>query len=395
MSNIPVIMFHSVGCDIYPWSRSFLSTRLPQFERFCKYLKEKSYHALFLAEWYELENSAIPSKGKYVVLTFDDGYLDNYVYVYPILKKYGLKGTIFVNPEFVDLANTIPRRRFDQKEFDINDDKNVLGFLNWAEITEMENSGVMDIQNHTMSHNKYFSGTSIQGFLTPKSIDKYDWLLWEKKPELKPNYMHINLFDYIHEGFPIFENNRSLAIRRYFPDEQLIEILIDKYKYEKNRNNKSVFEIEEKLKKEYSMIPETGKYAGRYETDEEMTNRYKYEIGESRKIFQEKLNKRTDFLCWPGGGWNETSLQIADELGYKASTARYRSTIEKDKYQFKHRSILRKGISDIYSIRGKYLRSSNPDILIDKLLAQNGSQIIRRKLQIYKLFKYAGAFFSK
>ena len=40
--------------------------------------------------------------GKDIVLTFDDGYLDNWVFAYPLLEKYNLRGTIFVNPEFVD-----------------------------------------------------------------------------------------------------------------------------------------------------------------------------------------------------------------------------------------------------------------------------------------------------
>jgi len=388
-------MFHSIGCDIYPWSRSFLSVGFKSFERFCHYLKENSYHTLILDEWYELQDLNPQPKNKYIVLTFDDGYLDNYVYVYPILKKYGLKGTIFVNPEFVDLTNTNPRPRFDQKEFDINNEKNVLGFLNWNEIIEMENSGVIDIQNHTMSHNKYFSGTSLTGFLTPKSVDKYDWLLWEKRPELKPHYMHINLFDYLPEGLPIFENNRSLAIRRFFPSEELIQVLIDRYTTEKEKNNSSNHTIEDKLKKKYTLLMESDKYPGRYETDEEMTNRYKYELGESRKIFQEKLNKRTDYLCWPGGGWNETSLKIADILGLKASTARQKSHLASETYNFNHKTISRKGISDYYFIRGKSYKSSNPNILVDKMLAQNGNSIIKRKLQFFKVFKYVGAQITK
>lgn len=386
-------MFHSFGCDTYAWSRSFLSIRLAFFERFCRYLRDQSYKTLFLNEWYDIENSSISSKDKLVLLTFDDGYLDNYVYVYPILKKYGLKGTIFVNPEFVDVTNVTPRKKFDEYGFDKNNIKNVLGFLNWEEIVEMDSSGVIDIQNHTMSHNRYFSGPSLIDFLTPENADKYDWMLWWQKSEIKPYYMHINLFDYLSQGLPVFENNRALSIRRFFPDSELIAFLSERFRFEyKKHDYKSAMVI---MKSEYEKLLQQGKYPGRFESDEEMLQRFKYELDESRKIFMEKLNKRTDFLCWPGGGWNDLSLQLADELGYKASTVRINENENLNNYKIRHKAISRKGLSDLYFINEKYIRSSSPNILIDKFLAQNGNQFKKRKLQIYKLFKFALAQVNK
>jgi peptidoglycan/xylan/chitin deacetylase (PgdA/CDA1 family) len=387
-NNIPVLMLHSVGSDIYPWSRNFLSVNVNNFERFCKYLKEKSYRALILDEWYDLQNTTTKSKQKYVTLTFDDGYLDNYVYVYPILKKYGLRGTIFVNPEFVDLVNIIPRPIYGTKGFDQNHVKDVLGFLNWNEIAEMENSGVMDIQNHTMSHNRYFSGPKIKDFLSPTSADKFDWLLWNKQPILKPHYMHINLFEHITEGHPILENDRSLAIRRYFPSEDLMNIMVDKYSFVKVKSTLNENGIRHNFIKEYETLFATGKYPGRYETDEELIKRYSYELEGSKKIFREKLNKNTEYLCWPGGGWNETSLTIADSIGYKASTVRYKNGDVSIKSNISHKSISRKGISDLYFFDGKPFKSSNKNIIVNNFQSHNGSFFIKKKLQFDKLIKY-------
>lgn len=44
-----------------------------------------------------------------------------------------------------------------------------MGFLNWCEIDHMYNSGLMDFQSHTMSHNWYFVETEIIDFFKTKS----------------------------------------------------------------------------------------------------------------------------------------------------------------------------------------------------------------------------------
>lgn len=385
--KIPVFMLHSVGCDIYPWSRSFLSIRLSHFENFCKYLYDNNYRTLHLEEWYQFQESPSKLNKKYLVLTFDDGYLDNYVYAYPILKKFGLKATIFVNPGFVDLTTTSPRPRYDEKNFDQMKIKNILGFLNWNEIAEMEYSGVMDIQNHSYTHDRYFCSPRIISFLKPENAHKYDWLLWIKYPELKPRYMHLNIFDYLSEGYPVFKNDRSLAIRRYFPNEELIGILIDKYSYEKNKKSISTNQLVDKIKFEHYNLQKSNQFIGRFETDEEMIERYMFELNESKNILKEKLNKDTNFLCWPGGGWNETSLVLADELGYKASTVRFDKDTLHLANKIKHKIIPRIGMSDIYYINGKYYKSKNHRVLIDNLKSLEGSQFAKRKLQFFKLFK--------
>ena len=67
---------------------------------------------------------------KPVMLTFDDGYDDNYTELFPLLKKYNVKATIFV------IVNDIGKRHK----------------LTEAQIREMSDSGLVSIQSHTMSH---------------------------------------------------------------------------------------------------------------------------------------------------------------------------------------------------------------------------------------------------
>lgn len=161
-----VLMFHSVGNEKSSWCQNWLSVSLVHFEHFCKFLKKNNYQTLFLKEWYELQNRPHLINNKQILLTFDDGYLDNWVYAYPILKKYDLKGTIFINPEFVDpLALVRPNiEEVWDGSISMNEIKS-LGFLNWKEIKKMDKSDIINIQSHSMSHNYYF--------LSDKIIDYY------------------------------------------------------------------------------------------------------------------------------------------------------------------------------------------------------------------------------
>ena len=104
------------------------------FEKNIKLLIEKKYYSATLDEVYNYINGKKTLPDKTVHLTFDDGYKDNYSEAFPILKKYGFKATVFLITSQVGL----------------------LGHLNWEEILEMQDSGIIDFESHTHSHPRYF-----------------------------------------------------------------------------------------------------------------------------------------------------------------------------------------------------------------------------------------------
>lgn len=109
-----------------------LSVRPEDFERQMKYLVEQNFHAITPQEMYAalVEGAELPENP--VLITFDDGYLDNYTNAYPILKKYGLKATIFVITGFMDRGQP--------------------GYFTWGQAAEMEASGLISIESHTVTH---------------------------------------------------------------------------------------------------------------------------------------------------------------------------------------------------------------------------------------------------
>jgi hypothetical protein len=301
--------------------------------------------------------------------------LDNWVYAYPILKKYNLKGTIFVNPEFIDESEEIRNNLDDVWEKKIEHNQlTPLGFVNWAELQKMETTGVMDIQSHSMSHNFYFHSNQIKDIYIGQP--HYDWMGWNNKPSRKPYYVTENQEQFIPKGSPIFEFGRALGLRRYFPDEQLVKYATEMYS--KNEDMKDKTSLINKLSEKLSIYP------GTYEADEDMEKRYRYELFESKRLLEEKLNKKIEFLCWPGGGYNKLSIDLCIEAGYKASTASLKNKpFAKDYLDYK--KIKRVSMTSFISTSKKnyYIKRSN--FLVNLFKSHEGKILNKYIYRVQKL----------
>ena len=92
MRSVPVFMYHHIN-----HYKGDLVTLTPEgFENHLRYLTEKGLQTVFLDELREYLRGERRFARPAVALTFDDGHLDNWVYAFPLLKKYGVKATIFV-----------------------------------------------------------------------------------------------------------------------------------------------------------------------------------------------------------------------------------------------------------------------------------------------------------
>ena len=100
------------------------------FEWQMKYLVDHGYHTISTDELYDFMEGKGALPDRPVLITFDDGYVDNYTNAYPILKKYNLKATIFIVTGFVSSRK---------------------GYLTWDQLREMEQHGIM-AQSHTVTH---------------------------------------------------------------------------------------------------------------------------------------------------------------------------------------------------------------------------------------------------
>lgn len=123
---IPILMYHSIGIN----RRNNLLVAPAKFNSQIKHLHKAGYQTICFQTLENYWKSGKPLPAKPILLTFDDGYKDNYTIAYPILKKYKFKATIFVITNFIDDANHLSQKQ----------------------IKEMISSGLIDIGAHTKTH---------------------------------------------------------------------------------------------------------------------------------------------------------------------------------------------------------------------------------------------------
>jgi peptidoglycan/xylan/chitin deacetylase (PgdA/CDA1 family) len=131
--TVPILMYHYVSvppadADVY---RHDLSVTPQRFRQQMGWLADNGYHTVTLYDLlYALTRGrSLPPKS--VILTFDDGYVDNYKNAFPILKRHGMVASFFVLTGPIDEGNP--------------------DYMTWDMLREMHHAG-MDIELHGRDH---------------------------------------------------------------------------------------------------------------------------------------------------------------------------------------------------------------------------------------------------
>lgn len=339
-NSIPIIYYHSVApAKHQTWSKKYLTLELKFFEEHLKYFSKNDYKFVLLKDVFKISDDVLsnspgiplPDKvgiqnvrhhpeEKRVCLTFDDGYLDNFIYVYPLLKKYNAKATIFVNPLFVD-RRSIVRKTLDDywnKKASLKEIEQ-WGFLSWDEMRLMEQGGIVDIQSHTMTHTKYFVSDKIIGFHHPGADCVY--VVGNLFPERLPYYIGDKDFEkLISYGYPYFEQKSSIIAKKVEINQSFIHSIIHLFKNFDWTQPYDFIKLLDKIKPIYDDAQSSNSIIESIETDEEYTKRIYFELGESKRIIENELNKKVEFCCWPSGDNTDFTHKLALDIGYTATT---------------------------------------------------------------------------
>lgn len=97
-----IVMLHRVTASIEDIVYEDIEFTTEYLEKIINYFIEKNYEIVSLNTAYEILKGEIKLDKKFVVFTFDDGYIDNYTLAYPIFKKYNIPFTIYITTSFPD-----------------------------------------------------------------------------------------------------------------------------------------------------------------------------------------------------------------------------------------------------------------------------------------------------
>jgi peptidoglycan/xylan/chitin deacetylase (PgdA/CDA1 family) len=137
-SAVPILMYHSIsrredGQFSSPYLETSTSPRV--FEGQMRHLAEKGYSTVGLSDLPGVIGNGGGS-GRFVVLTFDDGYRDFYHNAFPVLEKFGFTATVFLATGLMESRSGVLRGR---------------ETLRWEEVRELRRRGVA-FGSHTVSH---------------------------------------------------------------------------------------------------------------------------------------------------------------------------------------------------------------------------------------------------
>jgi len=142
LNHIPILAYHRVN----DFHQNTLTVNTGLFRKQMGYLKKKGYQSISLGELPNFHlNRSFNLPAKPIVITFDDGFQDNYLYAFPILKEYGYKATFFL---ILDLIGTdIIFEKDKMEKPNLSEDI----MLSWNEVRKMHEEG-MEFGSHTCSH---------------------------------------------------------------------------------------------------------------------------------------------------------------------------------------------------------------------------------------------------
>jgi peptidoglycan/xylan/chitin deacetylase (PgdA/CDA1 family) len=104
MGKVAILAYHRVVSDkelVRYYIQPGMYVKSDVFEMQIKFLREH-FTILSFAELLDIwEQNKWDNTRRYCVITFDDGWLDNYLYAYPVLKKYNIPATIFLTTSYI------------------------------------------------------------------------------------------------------------------------------------------------------------------------------------------------------------------------------------------------------------------------------------------------------
>jgi peptidoglycan/xylan/chitin deacetylase (PgdA/CDA1 family) len=158
---VPIVMYHHVKNT--QLGKNAIS--LFEFECDLKYLKENQYNTITMSQLIDYVYEDIPLPPNPIILSFDDGHIDTYKNVFPLLKKYNMKIVLSIIGKSTEDFTRVGGSDADYAHMTFN------------QIKEMVDAGLAEIQNHTYNLHAIRNGRYGCGQMKNEAISSYEKIL--------------------------------------------------------------------------------------------------------------------------------------------------------------------------------------------------------------------------
>ena len=262
--DIPVFTFHSLE----PVS----------FERKMRYLRDEGYQTLSMGQYLDAMTGR-PTPPRSVLVTIDDGRATTWTVGHPILKSLGLRATAFLVTSAVHDSAEVSKTIGDVPASEhwplVSRDESVeRPFVTWGEVRAM--GDVIDLESHTHLHARIPVHPEAAGVMTEAMRTGYGVFdcpfVWRDGAQVRGQDIPL--------GTPLPASLPRLSGR---PAYRLID--------------------------------------QRYETEAELREAMRFDLGEARRLILENTGVESTAICYPWHAFSDAAARIAAEVGYVAGFA--------------------------------------------------------------------------
>lgn len=164
--QVPILMYHGLTTKESQINDYFIPVEV--FKSDLAYLRQHDYTAVTMTELIDFvydKTGTVTLPSKPVVLTFDDGYYNNYKYASPLLSEYGMKAVLSVIGDACERESSV--------EYQTED----YGEVTWNQIRELSESGLWEIQNHTWNLHENNGGRKGASQMEGEDFSSYQAML--------------------------------------------------------------------------------------------------------------------------------------------------------------------------------------------------------------------------
>lgn len=264
--GVAILTYHSVAQDPawLPWAYE-IAVAPRVLARHMDVLRKMNASVLATRDYLSRRSSGEGMPHRPVILHFDDGYLDNWLFAVPILRSRSMPATFFPSLDFVEPGEAIRPVTAEPS-----------GYMNWAELKALEAFDGFEVEPHGIDHGRIPLSERGVGVLTERNWRRHAWMQWAATEGPKHDWFRTDTPPAVPLGSAVPESGLALATRGWINGER--------------------------------------------ESDAAFEARVTGHLLACRDTFQRRLDRVPQVFCWPENKTAPESRAIAAALGYRATT---------------------------------------------------------------------------